>query len=236
MARRVQDSGNRRTLLDELEEEIEHLKVAYDRYFYGVDKIPPVRKHEAVDRMIRNLLRNPQQSTQLRFRFNTLKARLNTYNQYWQRIIRQIEAGTYKRVLAESERREFLHRQRKAEERAAKLRGEDPEAQAGESAGEADAAKKPVRRPRAQPQRAELPPGMNAKEARELFKNFVQAKRAAGENTSGITYGALVKKLARDVPKLRQRYAAVSDQTKGTLDPILAKAGCLDWLAPQPSS
>ena len=34
------------------------------------------------------------------------------------------------------------------------------------------------------------------------------AKKAAGQSTAGITYGALVKKLARDVPKLRQRYGS----------------------------
>ena len=37
---------------------------------------------------------------------------------------------------------------------------------------------------------------------------YVAAKKAAGESTTGITYGALVKKLARDVPKLRSQYGS----------------------------
>jgi len=195
LARRVQDKPNRKAQLDELEEAIEHLKVAYDRYFYGVDKIPPIRNHEAVERLVRELLRRPVSSTQLRFRFNTLRARLNTYGQYWNRILRQIEAGTYKRVLAESERREFLGRQRRRAERAE-----------GDAAEAEDAAPAAGGRARVPSRPPDLPSGMDAKEARELFKSFVQAKRAAGEKTEGITYGALVRKLANEVPKLEAKH------------------------------
>jgi hypothetical protein len=49
---------------------------------------------------------------------------------------------------------------------------------------------------------------MSAKDCRELFKQLVQAKRAAGEAIEGLTYGSLVAKLAREAPKLQERHGA----------------------------
>ncbi len=53
---------------------------------------------------------------------------------------------------------------------------------------------------------AELPTGMKDNEARALYDAFVAAKRSAGENTDKITYPALVRKLARELPKLQAKH------------------------------
>ena len=45
--------------------------------------------------------------------------------------------------------------------------------------------------------------------ARELFKQFVTARKQAGLPTKGITYGALVQRLAREAPKLREQHGDV---------------------------
>src|SRR5690606_32615776 len=93
--------------LDEVEEQIELLKVAYERYFNGVDRVPPAREHDAVRLSVRRLFGLHTGSTAVRFRAQGLKARLVTYEQYWTRILGQIERGTFKRILAESKRREM---------------------------------------------------------------------------------------------------------------------------------
>jgi hypothetical protein len=41
---------------------------------------------------------------------------------------------------------------------------------------------------------------------REVFKQLVKAKRAAGESTDGLTYAALVRKLSREAPKLKRKH------------------------------
>ena len=125
MARKADIVSDRGLDLNDLEEAIEMLKVAYDRYFVGVDNMPPVRKHEATTRLLREFLRRPPMRTVQKFRFNTLKGRLNTYEQYWNRIMRQIEQGTYKRLLSESRRREDVMRARRAAERKAAKGGEN---------------------------------------------------------------------------------------------------------------
>ncbi len=61
------------------------------------------------------------------------------------------------------------------------------------------------------------------------------AALAAGEASfsvalKGSTFGQQTQKYhARSLAALKQRYAAVTDRTR--LDPILARTGCLDWLA-----
>src|SRR5690554_5961465 len=103
--------------LDGIEEQIQLLKVAYERYFNGVDRIPPVREHDAVKAKVRNLARMRSGATSIRFRAQNLKARLVTYEHYWTRILGQTEKGTYKRVLAVSKRRELEAQQKRLHER-----------------------------------------------------------------------------------------------------------------------
>lgn len=195
-------------MLDDLEEEIELLKVAYERYFNGVDRVPPAREHDRVKLHLRNLQRMRGGSTVIRFRLQQLRARIVTYEHYWTRILRQIERGTFKRVVAESKRREFEALRRKAEEGGAQASQSGILAKVEREAGQSGV-RPMVGEPRTPPKpggRATLPQGFNAKEARSLFKQFVAAKKAAGEPVSGLTYGRLVDKLAREVPKLQEKH------------------------------
>lgn len=188
--------------LDEIEEQIEMLKVAYERYFNGVDRVPPTREHDAVKLAVRNLARMHTGSTAVRFRAQGLKARLVTYEQYWTRILLQIERGTFRRVLAESKRRELEIRHKRTEEPAARPTPTPSDAQ---PTAELDAPAAPSSRPPSAA-RVTLPDGIDAGEARALFKQFVAAKKAAGEPVSGLTYGRLVEKLAKEVPKLQEKH------------------------------
>lgn len=197
MARKADIVSDRGLDLNELEEAIEMLKVAYDRYFVGVDNMPPVRKHEAVTRLLREFLRRPPMRTVQKFRFNTLKGRLNTYEQYWNRIMRQIEQGTYKRLLSESRRREYEMRARRAKERQAS------KGSGASAAGDGGAV--PKARGRASTE-AVLPPGMSSADARALYKDLVKAKRAAGETTDGLSYGSLLRKISRAAPSLQKKH------------------------------
>lgn len=204
--------------LDELEEEIEEMNAAYRRYFNGVDNLPPVRDHEQLKRKVRLFTGRSFRSSEHRFRFQGLRARLVTYEQYWTRIMIRIERGTHKRILAESRVRQAkidrgrgheLDRLKGAESLDLGMAsGDDAIAAAMAAATEAVEAKRaaPRRPPSGSPSaRPQLPEGVDAGAARRLFKDFVAAKKAAGQSTDGLTYGALVKKLARDVPKLREK-------------------------------
>jgi hypothetical protein len=193
--------------LDDLEEEIELLKVAFERYFNGVDRVPPTREHETVKLHMRNAERQRSGSTVVRFRMQNLKARFITYEHYWTRILRQIEEGTFTRVVAVSKRREYEALRRRVEE-------DGTAAQSGvrtivdRDAGQSGIRAKLDRDGEPEPPRARppLPPSVDPKQARELFKQFVAAKKAAGESVEGLTYGRLLEKLSKEVPKLQEKH------------------------------
>lgn len=83
--------------LDEMERSMFLLKLAYEKYFAGVDAVEPMRDREAMVRMVRDLSLVPiQNSTQLH-RWRTLKARWGSMDLYFTRNLVQIERGTHPR-------------------------------------------------------------------------------------------------------------------------------------------
>lgn len=91
--------------LSELEQRVERLRALYEQYFMGIEKIEPAVLRKDVDRRFWILRRAQIRNTAMRFKLNTINQRYNTYQQYWQRNIREIEAGTYKRHVLRAEKR-----------------------------------------------------------------------------------------------------------------------------------
>ena len=203
MARREDSGRDRGADLDELEEAIEHLKVVYDRYFNGVDNVPPVRKHEAVTRLVREFMRRPPMRTVQKFRYQTLKGRFNTYEQYWNRIMRQIEQGTYKRLLSEARRREEVMRARRAEHRRSEAK----------KAAEGGAAARP--RPRTPPPRARRCACARGRQAARLRARSSHRRRP-------------LQSLARHAPRRVLRPPAVWSRR-----PVSARTGLATSAAPR---
>jgi hypothetical protein len=90
--------------LEELENRLERLRALYEQYFLGFEKIEPAVARKDVDRRIYLLRREKIRNTGKRFKLQTLIQRYNTFQQYWQRICREIENGTYKRHVLRAER------------------------------------------------------------------------------------------------------------------------------------
>jgi hypothetical protein len=62
-----------------------------------------------------------------------------------------------------------------------------------------------------EPRRAEAAaspsqPEVDEAHVREVYRQLVLAKHAAGESIEGVTYAALVRKISREAPKLRERH------------------------------
>jgi hypothetical protein len=87
-------------MLDELEQALERLKVMYEQYFMGIQKIAPMTLHRSVERKFLELTQAQIRNTGLRFRLSTLTQKFGVYNTYWRRTMRKIEAGTYVRDIA----------------------------------------------------------------------------------------------------------------------------------------
>ena len=89
----------------ELEDRVERLRALYDQYFMGIEKVEPLTQRKDVDRRLWILRREQIRNTALRFRLQQIVSRYNTFGMYWQRILREIENGTYKRDLARAVKR-----------------------------------------------------------------------------------------------------------------------------------
>jgi hypothetical protein len=90
---------------DDLEEELAALKVAYEQYFLGNERLAPARAHDDFKKRIMKLKTSMVRNTAAKFRMNSLHNKFLTYERMWQRTLQEIEAGTYKRDLFKAKRR-----------------------------------------------------------------------------------------------------------------------------------
>jgi len=91
--------------IGEIEERVDRLRVLYDQYFLGFEKLEPTVPRKDVDRRMAILRKEQIRNTALRFRLNVVTQKYNTYGMYWIRISRQIEEGTFKRHIRRAEAR-----------------------------------------------------------------------------------------------------------------------------------
>lgn len=90
--------------IDELEQRVERLRSLYEQYFIGIEKLEPLTARKDVERRIWVLRREQIRNTRKRFKLQTIIQRYGTYQQYWMRINREIEAGTYRRHLVKAKK------------------------------------------------------------------------------------------------------------------------------------
>ena len=95
-----------------LENMIEDLRIRYEQHFLGIITRPPTKQHDDLKRFIRQLLRSPFRSSAVNFKLKTLESRYQTYNNYWQRTLREREEGRYHRDVFKAD----LHEKLRAEE------------------------------------------------------------------------------------------------------------------------
>ena len=92
-------------MVEDLETRLDRLRALYDQYFMGFERLEPLVPRKEVDRKIYILRKEQIRNTGLRFRFNMLIQRYNTFQTHWARICRQIEDGTYKHHVLRAKRR-----------------------------------------------------------------------------------------------------------------------------------
>ena len=83
--------------LDQVEEAMTGLQVLYEKYFLGIDRRPPDAQRRQVSETMRVLKTTTVKNTALKFRIQTLFAKLISFERMWDRTLREIEEGTYKR-------------------------------------------------------------------------------------------------------------------------------------------
>ena len=215
-----------------LEESLEELKVKYEMYFLGVERLEPGKKREELKRDIARLKSAFTRNTGLRFRIQSLHARYLSYERMWARAAREREEGTYRRDLfkARLRRGEAKERPAPAPEDvdiadltpAPKYAGGPvTPAPAGSSANGAapapgDPGKAPGQAPAtpapakacAPPAAARPGPGLGEEQMRALYDAYVTAKKRCNEDTSRLTYDAVKRSVDKQIPELMTKFQA----------------------------
>jgi uncharacterized C2H2 Zn-finger protein len=80
-----------------LENKVKQLKLEYEQYFSGTrPREPQILRNEVQKTIIRHM-NETIRNTAHRFRFNSINQRFQAFKRQWDAILRQIDAGTYKR-------------------------------------------------------------------------------------------------------------------------------------------
>jgi len=70
----------------------EHIR-KWEKYFSGVDRVPPQEEKEHINRRIRRLAEQTVNRRAEQFRIEQLQHRFMTYSQNWERMLREREEG-----------------------------------------------------------------------------------------------------------------------------------------------
>jgi hypothetical protein len=90
--------------LGEMEKKMDRLRSLYESYFMGMERIPPNTPRRDMNRMMLEMQQVVISNSSLRFRFQSLTQKWVLQMTYWNRTMREIEAGTFRRDLARTQR------------------------------------------------------------------------------------------------------------------------------------
>lgn len=90
--------------LEDLDRRLDRLRALYESFFLGIERAPPNVPRRELNRRIVEMQQTPITNPTLRFRFQAIMQRWVLYTAYWNRTLREIEAGTYRRDLARAQR------------------------------------------------------------------------------------------------------------------------------------
>lgn len=80
-----------------LDQKLNELISRYEKYFIGLEKREPLQLLGEVEQLVRRYSGVPINNTMYKHRFTMLVARLNTYREHWNRILKLMEEGRYSR-------------------------------------------------------------------------------------------------------------------------------------------
>ena len=189
--------------LEELGRKLDRLRSLYESFFMGIERAPPNAARRELNRLFLEMQQNPIGNASMRFRFQTLLQRWVLMTTYWNRTLREIESGTYRRDLAKAHRhmaarggvlteeealrlgipsnrvKAFVSQQEKMADRRAKSQGQGQEDPPSDGATRVD--RSPVLPSNARPTSDTPSPGpaLRPGQVEAFYEKYVAAHRAA---------------------------------------------------------
>lgn len=207
----------------ELEGDVEALRLRYEQFFLGLARVPPAEEHQRVRGSLIRLRGSAPRSAPVRFRLQTLHNRFLSYERMWSRVMREREEGTYRRDLEKAR----LRRRAEAVGHGGTERetlgvpagitdvpGPGASGTIAQRGGEARS-EAPLASTGALPKGGGAPRSeVSDERMRAVYDAYIGAKKRCGEDTKGLTYEGLAKKLRTQLPELLARHNATSVELK----------------------
>ncbi|MEC8191291.1 MAG: MXAN_5187 C-terminal domain-containing protein [Myxococcota bacterium] len=157
MARREKVDRVLLTKMANIEQRMNLLKLTYEKYFAGTDPIEPIKERETLKRDMRDIDRTPMNSTREKYRWRSVKARMSSLENYWQRNLVMIERGTHPKMKFRADAKERAAGQHSQNSATARLEAQR-QARAREEAKEG--------------------------QMRELFNEYMKARKQCGQDSN----------------------------------------------------
>lgn len=90
--------------IGEMEKKTDRLRSIYESFFMGMERTPPNTPRREMNRMMLEMQQVTISNSSLRFRFQSLSQKWVLLITYWNRTMREIEAGTFRRDMARTQR------------------------------------------------------------------------------------------------------------------------------------
>ena len=174
--------------LQALEDALRNLNAQYDAFLYGSSHKPPLEVRRRVGQQIRRLNNTESESSAERFRFQALQVRYNALSERWDRLQTEKEAGRRPGIYGHFVR----------------LGGSETERPAARPNARASAS---VEKVEEVVERETSRPGQDPE--RDLFRRYVEARRARGEDVAGLRFDRFAEKLAEQREKLKANFGDV---------------------------
>jgi hypothetical protein len=202
--------------IGEIERKLDRLRGLYESFFMGIERTPPNVARRDTNRLILEMQQEPVGNASLRFRFQSILQRWVLMTAYWNRTLREIESGTYRRDVARAQRhlaekgralteqeaiaigipagraKAFSERQQKMQAYKDGRSGARPAAPAPAApapAAPAPAAPAPV-------------PGLSDPEIENVYLRYMEAHRRVQDPRPALTLDKIKERLRLQIPKV----------------------------------
>ena len=187
--------------INDLDNRVDRLRSLYEQYFQGIERLEPHIERAALKKLLLEMKTTSVRNTGLRFRINQLVSKFTTYENYWGRIVRQMEDGTYQRDVFKAR---YHMKLREEQESMSKPPEDAPDAQPAA----------PAATPASGRRTGEEPAYLTDAHVTAIFDAYTMAKRRCKEPTQGITREALASTLRKQVPAIMRQYNCKSVEFK----------------------
>ncbi len=181
--------------MEDVERRMYLLKINYEKYFAGIEAVEPLREKDDLKRHMMEISRRRIVTTRERHKWQSLKARMTSLEQYWKRNLLMIERGTHPKM-------QFRANRRATNSGAPVQNNAEARLQVQKAARE-----------KAIQEEADL---------RKVFDRFVDARKKCGQDTD-LSYRAVRQVLRGQARTIRSRYRCEDVQFKVSVEKGQAK-------------